>query len=67
MMYHWNNFFEYFKDLASSNNQIVDEDVENVLRDFDNEHDHNGGGSKFEGLDEHISQEEIVRCIKQLS
>ena len=60
-------FFEYFKDLASSNNQIVDEDVEHFLRDFDNEHDHNGGGSKFEGLDEHISQEEIVRCIKQLS
>ena len=60
-------FFEHFRDLSSSNDQNGDEEVEDFLRDFDNNQGQNGGGSTFESLDENISHEEIKRCIKQLS
>ena len=60
-------FFEHFRNLASSDDQNGDEEVEDYLRAFDNNEGQNGGGPTFESLDEQISHEEIKRCIKQLS
>ena len=47
-------FFEHFRDLSSSKDQNGDEEVEDFLRDFDNNQGQNGGGSTFGSLDENI-------------
>ena len=61
-------FFERFRNLATSDDQNGDEEVEDYLRAFDNNNEgQNVGGPTFESLDEQISHEEIKRCIKQLS
>ena len=59
-------FFDHFKNLASSDIENEEEDVETFLRNFDADYQ-NESTSRFEELDRRITQEEIKRSIKNLS
>ena len=56
-----NDFFEYFKQLSSENEDLISEQIADFVRDFD------ARDATFEVLDERISQAEILKAINGLS
>ena len=56
-----NDFFEYFKQLSSENEDLIGEQITDFVRDFD------ARDATFEVLDERISQAEILNAINGLS